>query len=79
MNAIDLLARACSTFESNPEYAIELFSQAMSCDDAKECIQEVSNLILSDIGEDLEMLSEAASKASRSMYQQKPKKRKSFT
>lgn len=79
MNAINLLARACSTYDSDPEYALELFSQAMSCDDARDCIQEVSSLILSDKGEDLEMLSEAASKASRSMYQQKPKKRKSFT
>lgn len=79
MNAIDLLARACSTYDSDPEYALELFSQAMSCGDARDCIQEVSSLILSDKGEDLEMLSEAASKASRSMYQQKPKKRKSFT
>ncbi|MGL5013349.1 MAG: hypothetical protein ACRC6V_03540 [Bacteroidales bacterium] len=79
MNALDLLARACSTYDSDPEYALELFSKAMSCEDARECIQEVSSLILSDNGEDSELLSEAASKASRSMYRQKPKKRKSFT
>lgn len=73
MKALSLLARACSTFNDDPAYAKELFVQAMSCADSYECSQTIGNLCDSSPDEDMEFLSEAASKASRDMNLRRPK------
>lgn len=77
MKALKLLIQACSEHSRDSDRSSELFSAAMQCDDSSELLRLLEKQ-LSVNSNDIESLSEAASKASKRLRKTPKKQVRTF-